>query len=576
MTAVMEETVHEGSILDNIFAHVPVHDDVRKGAALTTYKDAIRKAEADALEGRTWLSPPVQIGEEAVLSDSKYGTLRKGVRPDKRAAAMAELTKSLTADQAAALQSELNMIQGDWVGDIQKDWTPTNPVGGTGLTAYDLEAPAKRLVPRYTPLRNTIPRAKGQGNARKFKRIDSITNAGIPGGAAISSPFFSSQSVTTAFGPVTLNRPKKINYTGSDQSVGYVELGFSDAVSYIAQFQGLGFDNIRQLSQTATLYSHLMGEERAMLYARGATGNGYSGLVAAPAGIVTGTATTGGTIAAATYQVYVTAVTGFGESAPSTVAAQATTGATSTLTVTVGTEPTGAIYYNLYVGTVVGITNAKFQGSFAGNTITLTAYNAAGAAGTGVDTSFDTNAYDGFLSVQSDPSKTGYLKRLNGTLSITNPGDEFDTALAQMFTNNGADPDEIWTTGTIRKVLAQVMRQGGNNGSASGYRTTLVAGENGVIMGTVVSGIMNANTEKIVSVKTHRFMPIGAALIRSTSVPVEDNQVPAPVQVVNVQDYMAIDWPQIQMSYDLSTYQIGTMVHYAPAWSGLILGITNS
>jgi len=38
---------------------------------------------------------------------------------------------------------------------------------------------------------------------------------------------------------------------------------------------------------------------------------------------------------------------------------------------------------------------------------------------------------------------------------------------------------------------------------------------------------------------------------------------------------MALDWPVIQMSYDVSTYWMGTMIHYAPAWSGLILGITN-
>lgn len=563
-------------ILDDIFADVAPDDVAGKGAALDAYKITLTQAHDDAENGRTWLSGPVPIGgTDAASGLSKYGTLQKGLRPDKRAELVGTLTKSLTSEQAAALQSELNMLQQTYVGDIQKDWTPNNPVGGTGLTAYDLEAPAKRLVPRYTPLRNTLPRVKGQGNARKFKRIDSISNAGIPGGAAVLSPFFNSQTQTTAFGPVTLNRPKKINYTGSDWSVGYVELGFSDSVTYIAQFEGLGFDNLRGLSQTALLYSHLMGEERGILYSRGATGNGYSGLIAAPGSITTGTATTGGTIAAATYSVYVTAVSGFGESAPSSVASQVTTGATSTLTVTVGTEPTGAIYYNLYIGTAAGIGNAKFQGSFAGNTVTLLSYNAGGTVATGVDTSFDTNAYDGFLTVQSDPTRTGYLKRVNGTLSTTNPGDEFDSALATMFTNNGADPDEIWTTGAIRKVLAQIMRQGGTSGYGPGYRTTLVTGDGNVIMGTSVSGLMNANTGKVVDVKTHRFMPIGAALIRSTSVPVEDSNISAPVSMVNVQDYMAIDWPQIQMSYDQSTYQIGTMLHQAPAWSGLLLGITN-
>lgn len=563
------------TILADVFADV--EGDVAKGASLTAYREAIRTAELDTQEGRVWLAPPQSIGLDGDQT-SRYGTIQKGLRPDKRAELVArveDVTKSLSADQAAALQADMATLQATWVGDLQKDWTPTSPVGGTGLTAYDLEAPAKRLVPKYTPLRNSTPRVKGHGNARKFKRIDSFTNAGIPGGAAAILPFFNSLTQTTAFGPLTLNRPQKIAYTGSDWSVGYVELGFSDAVSYIAQFQGLGFDNVRQLSQTAALYSHLMGEERAMLYARGAVGNGYSGLVAVPAGVTTGTATTGGTVPAATYSVYVTAANGGGESLPSAVATQVTTGATSTLTVTVGTEPAGALTYNLYIGTTAGIANAKFQGSFTGNTVTLLSYNAAGAVPANVDTSFSANAYDGYLTVQSDPTKTGYFLRKNGLLSTVNPGSELDTAFQTMFINNGADPDDVWVTGAIRSALAQSMRSGGNTGYGPGYRTNLQTGDGNVIMGTSVSGIMNANTSKVVDIRTHRFMPNGCMLIRSNSLPFEDSNVPAPVQMVNVQDYMAIDWPQIQMSYDISTYQIGTMLHYAPAWSGLIVGVTN-
>jgi len=560
------------TILDEIFTDVPDGDLAGKGAALDSYKGALRDSHKATAEGRVWLDTHV-IGMNEL--QSRGYVIQKGLRPDKRAAVLAEITKSLTAEQSAALGNELAMLQSTYVGDIQKDWTPTNPVGGTGLTAYDLEAPAKRLVPKYTPLRNTIPRGRGQGNARKFKRIDSFTNAGIPGGAATQSPFFSSLTATQAFGPVTLNRPPKINYTGSDWTVGYVELGFSDAVSYIAQFEGLGFDNVRELSQTATLYAHLMGEERAMLYARGATGNGYSGIVAAPGSVTTATATTGGTIPAATYSVYVTANTGFGESAISTVATQVTTGSTSTITITVGTEPTGAINYNVYVGTTAGIANAHFQGKFAGNVIVLTAYNSTSGTIAGTDNSFQANGFDGFLTVQSDPTKTGYLRRLNGLLSTANPGSELDTAFLTMFQNNGADPDEVWMTGSIRTALAQNMRTGGSTGYGPGYRTNLQTGDGNVIMGTAVSGIVNSNTGKVVDLKTHRFMETGAMLIRSTSLPVQDSNIPAPVQMINVQDYMAIDWPQIQMSYDLSTYQIGTMVHYAPGWSGLILGVTN-
>jgi len=493
-----------------------------------------------------------------------------------------ELAKSLTADQLSAFGADLANQRAYLTGQVAKDWTPSSPVGGTGLTPYDLEPQAKVLVPKHTPIRNSVPRVKGQGNARKFKRIDSFSNAGIPGGAASQRIGFSSLTTTSTWGPtgnLTLARPPKISYTGSDWSVPYVELGVSDSVDWVAQFQGLGFDDLRALSHMALLWSHMMGEERTMLYGRG-TGTGYEGIVSPPGSVTSATATTGGNIPAATYSIYLTANTGFGESLPSTVATQVTTGSTSTITISIGTEPTGAINYNVYIGTTAGIANAKFQGNFtptnSGVTpqIVLTAYNSSGATPANVDTSAVATDYDGFLSVQSDPAKTGYLGRVNGKFSTSNPGVEFDTALATMFVNNGADPDEIWMTGAMRAEFGQLMRVGGTNGAASGYRTNVVTGDGSVTMGTSVTGFVNQNTSKVLDIGTHRFMPNGAALIRSLSVPIDDSRVGAPTQAVNVQDYMAVDWPTIQMTYDCSTYQIGTLEHIAPAWHGLLVGVS--
>ena len=38
-------------------------------------------------------------------------------------------------------------------------------------------------------------------------------------------------------------------------------------------------------------------------------------------------------------------------------------------------------------------------------------------------------------------------------------------------------------------------------------------------------------------------------------------------------DTLVLEWPVIQMTFDLSTYTLGSLLHYAPAWSGVILGI---
>jgi len=543
-------------------------------AELEAFKSAMTDSLTEARTGQTAMVP-------SPGSDPGAGhrVLVKGLRANPAAleAKFAEITASITKaagsdnDLATSLMSEIGVLK----AELQKDWTPTNPVGGTGLTAYDLEGPAKRLIPLHTPLVNSTPRVKGVGSARKFKRIDSVSNAGVPGGAAVLSPFFSSLTTTSTWGPtgnVTLARPQKISYTGSDWSVGYVELGFSDSVDWLSFFQAIGYDDLQGLSHMAALYAHKMGEERAQLYGRG-SGTGYEGSVAAPTVTVVGS-DSGGSLATNTYFVYVAGRTGFGQTAVSTVVnSGARTGPSASVAITVSVETAGIFDYALYVGTTTGIANAHFQGNFTGNTFTLTTYNAAGAVIAGTDSSADANAYDGYLTVLSDSTKTGYYTRLNTVFSTTNPGSEFDTALQTMFVNNGADPDEIWMTGALRAEFGQLLRVGGSNGAASGYRTNIQTGDGNVTMGTTVTGYTNQNTSKVLDVKTHRFMPNGAALIRSTSLPLQNTNIQAPTSAVNVQDYMLYDWPDIQMTKDLSTYQIGTLIHQAPAWSGLIVGI---
>jgi hypothetical protein len=539
-------------------------------AELEAFKAAMTDSLTEARSGQTAVIP--SPGSTPGLG---HRVLVKGLRANPKALAAkfeeirANVNKAAGADNdlVTSLMSEIGVIE----AELRKDWTPTNPVGGTGLTAYDLEGPAKRLIPLHTPLVNSTPRIKGVGSARKFKRIDSVSNAGVPGGAANLSPFFSSLTQTSTWGPtgnLTLARPQKISYTGSDWSIPYMELGFSDSVDWLSFFEAIGYDDLQGLSHMAALYAHKMGEERADLYGRGSA-SGYAGSVAAPTVTVVG-ADTGGSLATNTYFVYVAGVTGFGQTAVSTVQSSgARTGPNASVAITVATEPAGVFTYNLYVGTVTGIANAHFQGTFTGNTFTLQTYNAAGAVIAGTDSSADANGYDGYLTVLSDTTKSGYFQRLNAVLSTTNPGTEVDAMLAAMFVANGAEPDELWVTGAIRNEVNQSMRVS----AGSGYRTTLVTGDGDVTMGTVVSGHLNGNTGKVAAYRTHRFMPNGVIFARSTSLPLQNTNVAAPSTKVNVQDYMLYDWPDIQMTKDLSTYQIGTLIHQAPAWSGLIVGV---
>lgn len=525
------------------------------------YKAALADSHADTLAGRVWL-------------DRDTKTIHKGVNPDTAAMLIGSITKSLTPDQVTQFAQDIATLRGNLMPDIQKDWTGTSPMD---TRPYDLQAPAKWLSPLRTPLRNTIPRTKGEGGAAEYRRITAVTNS-VPGTKTM--PFFNSATATATFGGpgnLTLNRPPKITQTGDVQIRAYKELGFSDSVTWRGFLTSLGFDNLLSLSQTALLFAHLMGEEWADLAGRGtaAGGAGYQGAVPVPAGVTTGTATTGGTIPAATYSIYVVALNGQGQSAPSTVATQVTTGSTSTITVTVGTEPEGGIYYGLYVGTTAGITNATLQRTFIGNTVTITSYSVTATVGTATDSSFHADAYDGFYAVQSDIQQTGYFARVNGAWSTLNPGSEFDTALTSMWTRNGATPQEIWMTGAGRTAYGQLMRIGGASGAASGYRTSVQTGDGNVIAGAAVTGHVNPNNSEVVDVKAHPDALPGTALLRSRSLNIAGANVPSPVEKRCVQDYVGIAWPDVQMTKDASTYEIATLVHYAPEFSGLLAGVTN-
>jgi hypothetical protein len=536
------------------------------------FSDATNKAEvAQRFEDyKSTLSGAIAEGQSGGTAIRDKQIVKRDTRGAQMANLYGNLEKSLGADHIAGVQAEMDAVK-QMVSELNKEWSVTFP-NSTGLVPYDLEAPAKLLVPRLTPLRNSLTRTKGVGTARKYKRILGWSNSGV-GGVADQTPFMNSTTASTSFGPINLRRGAKINYTSDNGSVNYVEMGLSDIVDWQAQFAGQGFQDIRQLSQTALLWSHFGGEERAMLYGRGSSGNGYTGAVSAPTLATTTTATTGGTVAAGTYAVVVTARTGFGESVVSANAPVTTTGSTSTITVTVATEPVGALGYNLYVSQAAGsAASATFQTSFVGLTTTLTTTpSSTGAVAPVADTSADANAYDGFLTVLSNPAVSGYVSRNNAALTTANPGDEFQKGLLSLYQSVKADPEEIWVDASVMKEAGDLFK----TASSSNYRIDLDGGNvgGGYKLGSAVTGLVNQVTSRMVDLKVHPYMPTGCAIIRSRTLPVPDSEVSETTQVVNVQDYMSVDWPVIQFTYDQSTYQYGTLVHYAPAWSGAILGL---
>jgi hypothetical protein len=493
--------------------------------------------------------------------------------------------KSLAPDAVAGLQNAL-AAQRMAMQDIQKDITLTSPLS-TSFAAFDLEAPAKLLTPRPTPLRNRIPRKKGVGTSHRVKRILGYTGTGT-GGVGNIWPGITETSTST-FGSINYERGPQISYAADDLVLPYNSYSLSDSVSFDANFSGLGYQDLRQLSSTSTLYATMLMEERMMLMARG-TASGYSGAIAAPTGLNAASPAASGSqtaLAAQVYYIYITADagisgSGFGESIVSAVASE-TVASGDVLTVS-WTGSVGALGYNIYVGTATGTANAKYQGTVKGATSVVIqgasatvlpannfAFSTSGAAASraNADTSAYATGYDGILPTVLGPN-TGALNTINAAFSTSNPGVEFQNVFATLYSNVKGDPDLVLLNGNDRKQLSDAIK----SGSTANYRLTIQEpGKDGVTYGSIVTGLQNEVTGKAVDLMVHPWLNQGVAPVLSFTLPIPDTEVSDVWANFMVQDYMGIQWPVTQFSYDFSTYFRGTFFCTAPAWNGAVSGI---
>jgi hypothetical protein len=322
-------------------------------------------------------------------------------------------------------------------------------------------------------------------------------------------------------------------------------------------------------------------EERMLLMGRG-TASGFLGALAAPAvTIVLRAPATGETaITGATTTLWVKATSDagdFGQSVLSSIASvSASAGTVAEVRIT--SSVVGALGYRAYVGTGAGAPADSalwLDGRTGSRTFVIEgALPTSGTAASTVsaDTSAYANGYDGIMPTVLG-ANSGYVKDINGTFNATSPGSEFQTCFASLYQAVKADPDEILMNGTDRKNLSELLK----NSSSNNYRLTLTQDEIGnAVMGSVITAIQNEVTGKVVPMTVHPWMPQGNTAVLSYSLPIPDSQVSNVWSVVNVQDYMGINWPVIDFQYQMSSYWQGTFVCYAPAWNGAINGIALS
>ena len=625
----------------------PTH--VAQTAAFEDYLEEMTKSIGRAEEGRDYWP-------------GRGMPIMKGVRPPKSLqeqrnadlATLDQLTKSLAPEQLAQMAGQLEAMKSNLAKDWDSGFPGTGfPFGGTltgmpfeaQLAPIDLEGPAKLLIPRETPILNAMPRENdGIGSALQYRRILGWTNSGV-GGVPDLLPFMASEYPTSqssanlpnfggyastggaSTGGLALRRGQKITYASDAHNVAYTELSLSDVVSTKSYYISQGYQDIRQLSATALLWAHKSGEERAMLYGRGATALGYTGPISQP-GTFTAVNASGGTIGSTTYYSVITAVGSGGESV--TNATQVSTVvSTGAITYTFPALPSGATGFNVYAGTVTGgpyYFQSFFPAAYAGQAVTLLSYSSTSAslpsiAGT-IDTTANPNGYDGLLTVLLNPAVSGYVgtyavastaaatvnsvggQTLIGGTAPTGVGDKpWQTAFQVMYgapaprpgttawrTGGSsawpwagagaaygqkllARPQVVYVDGAVRAAMGSFVRTAA--GGSTAYRITMPTQEatGGMEVGAIVNGIANQVTGDMVDFDVHPYMPVGTSVIWTKTLPFPDSEVTNTIVAKNVQDYLYQMWPQIQFTYDASTYQLGTLVFYAPAWSGALVGL---
>jgi hypothetical protein len=503
-----------------------------------------------------------------------YGALTKALDTP-------EIAKGLSAEALASVTSALADLKSQQP-DLVKDITTSSPLS-TGLVAFDLEAPAKLLTPRPTPLRNRLPRRRGIGLSHRFKVISGFTGTGTGGIGSIHPGIADSTqnnfAPTGAGNNLMYARGPKISYAGSDVTVPYAQFSVSDQVTWSAQYAGQGYQDIRQLSRTSLMYSSMLLEERMLLMGRG-TAAGFSGALAAPTGLALGTPRAAGAgetgLTGVTTAIYVKVTSDAGDFGQSVLSSAATVAIANGQVVDLTFNlPAGALGARVYISTGAadpGDAARFFLARTGAGKITIQgALPTSGLAASAVtaDTSAFSNGYDGILPIVTGPN-SGYVNRLNSTLSTANPGVEFQTAFAKLYDAVKADPDRILFNGGDRKQLSDTLK----NNSSSNYRMTITQDQvTGVTLGDVVNTIINEVTGKGVAVEVHPWLPQGNAPILSDTLPIPDTEVSDVWAVFNVQDLMGIDWPVNQFAFESSSYWFGTFVCYAPAWNGAVTGI---
>jgi hypothetical protein len=469
----------------------------------------------------------------------------------------------------------------------------------TGLTAYDLQAPAKNLYPVITPLRNALPRVGrlNPGDAARWRAISAIAGSGYE-----------------AMGWVPEGqRTASMSYAAALRVAPYLTLGEEDSVTFEAEAAAQGFEDIDSTATLRLLQKTMRKEETALL------GGNASLALGTPAQPTLSASGTGATLPAATYSTIVVALTFEGFANSSLAGGVATTktiagndgnsytlaggssnkSANATQAVTLGETLSavvpivnGAVAYAWYVGAagaetlqaITSINSATFSAP-------LVSGQQAASAITGDNSRNPTLAFDGLLTVGFNPANSSYVQALAsgaaGTgsfLTASGRGSvvEIDNMLVEMWNAYRLSPTVLYVNAQEQKNITNKCL---TNASGPLIRYNVAAdSDNGGPYGVSASGVVRwyYNPFSVdggfdIPVKVHPDLPPGTLLALCERLPVwyQSNQTPNVAEVLTRRDYYRVDWPLRTRRREFGVYAEETLAVYAPFGVGVLTNIGN-
>lgn len=476
---------------------------------------------------------------------------------------------------------------------LHKAWTQSGSAT-SGITAYDLEAPAKKLYPVITPLRNMIPRVSGKGGIQaNWRAVTGINTTNINPGVSQG------------------NRSRVITTSTADYTAAYKALGLEDYVTFEAEYAGEGFDDVKALAVQGLLESTMIAEEFVLL-----GGNNSLALGNTPAatlssgntgGTLTGNVSYGVGVVALTLDAYLAAsvaggivqrsnytntdgsadIINRGTALPS-VQANVTTAAganTRTIAATV-TAVAGAVAYawfwgaasgNLSLGAITTINSVSILAAATGTQ----SYSSLVAA----DYSRNDLVFDGLLTFASTSALNSYRYVMptgnagSGTpLTADGKGGvvEIDAALKSFWDLYRLSPDTIWVNSQEQKTISTAVLEGSANGAS---RFVFNVDQGVIAGGTLVRSYLNRytmNGAQEIPIKLHPNVPPGTILFTTAKLPYPMSNVGNVMQVRNRREYYQIEWPLRTRKYEYGVYCDEVLQHFFPPSLGIITNIAPS